>query len=249
MSGTQSADRVADVLLFVAAGERSVGVSAVARGVGLSKAVVHRILRSLAARQLVAVDAATGAYALGPAAAALGARALRDFDLRTVALPVIRGLHEQTGETATVSALVGSARVYVDQLVSVKQIRMTVELGRPYPLHAGASSKAILAIAPADLRERVLAGALPALTPRTITDREALVRELSRIADEGVAVSAGERQAGAGSVAAGVLGLDGSVAGSISVCGPVDRFDAATVEALKPLVRAAAAEISGAMRH
>jgi DNA-binding IclR family transcriptional regulator len=43
--------------------------------------------------------------------------------------------------------------------------------------------------------------------------------------------------------------LVGSVAGSISVCGPVDRFDAATVEALKPLVRAAAAEISGAMRR
>jgi IclR family acetate operon transcriptional repressor len=239
---------VADVLLFVAGAEPRVGVSAAARGVGLSKAVVHRILRSLAARELVAFDAPTGTYELGPAAAALGARALRDLDLRAVALPVIRRLHEETGETATVSALVGSARVYVDQLVSVKQIRMTVELGRPYPLHAGASSRAILAIAPADLRERVLAGDLPGLTPLTITDRDALARELSRVAGEGVAVSAGERQPGAGSVAAGVLGLDGAVAGSISICGPVDRFDAATVEALKPLVRAAAAEISDAMR-
>jgi DNA-binding IclR family transcriptional regulator len=248
MSGTQSASRVADVLLFVAGAEPRAGVSAVARGLGLSKAVVHRILRSLLARQLVTFDAATGTYALGPAAAALGARALRDFDLRTVALPVLRRLHDDTGETATISALVGSARVYVDQLVSHRQIRMTVELGRPYPLHAGSSSKAILALAPADLRERVLAGELPALTPQTITDREALVGELGRIAAEGVAVSFGERQPGAGSVAAGVLGLDGSVAGSISVCGPVDRFDAATVEELKPLVRAASAEISGALR-
>lgn len=118
-------------------------------------------------------DELTRTYSLGPAAAALGARALRDLDLRTTALPVLRHLHEETGETATISALVVGARVYLDQIVSVKQIRMTVELGRPYPLYAGASSKAILAVAPVDLRDRVLSGELAPLTKSTIGSRTA----------------------------------------------------------------------------
>lgn len=248
-TGTQAASRVADVLLFFMGEEHRPGVSAIASGLDISKAVVHRILQSLVARRLVVADELTRTYSLGPAAAALGARALRDLDLRTTALPVLRRLHDDTGETATISALVGSARVYLDQIVSVKQIRMTVELGRPYPLYAGASSKAILAIAPADLRDRVLSGALAPLTEDTIGNRATLESELRQIAAEGVAVSLGERQTGAGSVAAAVIGFDGSVVGSISICGPVHRFDAATIESLKPLVRDAAAEICRAMRH
>jgi IclR family transcriptional regulator, acetate operon repressor len=248
-SGTQSAIRVADVLLLLAAAPDRLGVTEIARELGIAKAVVHRILQSLAARDLVAVDRAGRNYGLGPAAAALGARALRDLDLRRIAMPVLRRLQAQSGETTTVSALVGDARVYLAQIVSLQQIRMEVELGRPFPLHAGSSSKAILAVAAPDLRRHVLSGPLPRLTPETIVDADRLAEELDAIGRERVAVSRGERQDGAGSVAAPVFGLDGSVVGSISVCGPITRFDDATLERLKPLVRAAGDEISRALRH
>ena len=49
---------------------------------------------------------------------------------------------------------------------------MTVELGRRFPLHAGSSSRSILAFLPATERREFLAHhELDALTPRTITDR------------------------------------------------------------------------------
>jgi IclR family transcriptional regulator, acetate operon repressor len=249
-SGTESASRVADVLLSMAAGPQRLGVSEIARALGLSKTVVHRILRSLEARGLVAADAEDGRYSLGPAAAALGARALRDLDLRAVAMPTLRRLQAETNETTTVSALIGTARVYLDQVVSLSEIKMTVEVGRPFPLHAGASSKAVLAAAPEELRRQVLAGSLPQLTERTVTDRRKLEKELEQIARAGgIAVSHGERQEGAGSVAAPVFGADGAVVGAISLCGPVARFTPQAVRRYRPLVREAAHGISTRLRN
>ena len=117
-------------------------------------------------------------------------------------------------------------------------------MGRPFPLHAGASSRAILAFGPPDLRRQILDGPLEALTPKTIVDRERLGEELARNAREGVAVSYGERQPGAASVAAPLLAADGHAVGAISVCGPVDRFDEEVVRRLRPRVSAAAREAS-----
>lgn len=241
-SGTESAGRVADVLLLFADESRSLGVTEISRRLGLSKAVVHRIVRSLVSRNLLAPDGRS--YRLGAAVVALGARAFGDLDLRRVAMPVLRKLQTQTGETATVSALVGNRRVYLDQIPSLKEIKMTVELGRPFPLHAGASGKVILAFAPPGLKEQALSGQLEKMTPLTVVERPGLEAELQEITESGTAASHGERQHGAGSVAAPVMGMDGYAVGSISVCGPVDRFDEETVSRLTPLVLDSARQIS-----
>jgi len=242
-SGTEAATRVADVLLLFL-DEPLQGVSAIARKLSLSKAVVHRILQSLESRSLIDYDQVRRVYRPGPAVAALGAQALSNMDIRTVALPALRGLAKQTGETVTLSALVGSSRIYIDQLPSLKEIKMTVEVGRPFPLHAGASSRAILAFAPPDLRAMVLDEALPTLTLQTITDRAELEAALAETARTGIARSRGERQQGAGSVAAPLFGPHGEVVGAISACGPLDRFDDDTAQRFAGLVRTAAAEVS-----
>ena len=171
-SGTVSADRVADVLLTFAGTGGSLGVSEISRRLGLSKAVVYRILRSLVSRRLLSVDEAGGGrYRLGPAAATLGARALRDLDLRENALPVLRRLQHESGETATVSELVGVSRVYLDQVSSLKEIKMTVEIGRPFPLHAGASSRTILAFASEATASRIAPAMQAAFEARGVASR------------------------------------------------------------------------------
>lgn len=247
-AGTESAVRVADVLLAIAAAATPVGVTALGRELGLSKAVVHRILQSLESRDLVRFDPRDRAYTMGPAAVLLGARAVRAQGLRATAMPVLRRLHHHTAETTTVSSLTGTVRIYLDQIASTRELKMVVEIGRPFPLHAGSSSKAILAFAADDLREHVLGGSLVALTGRTITDPGALRAELDRVRRAGVAVSRGERQAGAGSVAAPVFDPDGDVTGAISLCGPEQRFDAVTLRRYAPLVRRAAEDIGRALR-
>lgn len=242
--GTEGAGRVADVLLAFLDGPRTLGVSAIARELGLSKAVVHRILQTLVDRDLLTTDPATRGYTLGAASSALGARALRESDLRAVALPVLRELQAVTGETTTVSALVPGGRVYLDQVVSTREIKMAVEVGRRFPLHAGSSSTCMFAFLAPDDQEEVLAGDLTDLTDRTIHDAQRLRARLAEVRLRGFAHSDGERQSGAGSVAAPVFDVDGAVVGAISICGPADRVDAVARDRYVPPLTTSADRIS-----
>jgi DNA-binding IclR family transcriptional regulator len=246
-TGTEAAARVIDVLLLFTDGPSTLGVSRIARELDLSKAVVHRILQTLVGRGMVAFDPACREYRLGTAAAALGARALRDSDLRSAALEPLRGLRDATAETATLTALVPNGRVYLDQVPGTHEIKMTVELGRRFPLHAGSSGKCMLAFLPEAERERLLAGPLAALTADTVTDPAALLAELDAIRDRGFASSTGERQADAGSVAAPVFDVGGTVIGAISVCGPRYRVTAELMDRVAPQVVAVAEQISRRM--
>ena len=245
--GTESAARVADVLLLFLGRSDTLGVTAISRELGLAKAVVHRILTSLASRELIAADEATRGYRLGPAAVALGARAFRDSDLRHAARPVLRRLRDETLETSTLSQRAGDSRVYLDQYESPREIKMRVEIGRAFPLHAGSSGRAILAFLSDEEREAILTGRLARLTPDTVVDPERLRVILARIVREGVAFSQGERQPGAASVAAPVFDVDGEVCGAISVCGPIDRFGPREIAGHTAAVGAAAEEISRAL--
>lgn len=223
-TGTESASRVVDVLLLFTDGSGPLGVTRIARELGLSKAVVHRILQTLVGKGMLVADGHRRGYRLGPAASTLGSRALQDSDLRAAAVELLRELREFTGETTTLTAIIPQGRIYLEQIPSPQEIKMTVEQGRRFPLHAGSSGKCMLAFLPAQHREQVLAEPLAPLTPETCTDPEALREEVEGIRRRGFATSSGERQPDAASVAAPVLGPSGQVLGAISVCGPRYRL-------------------------
>src|SRR5207247_2865726 len=104
--------------------------------------------------------------------------------------------------TVTLGVLVGREFVYIDQLVSPQEIKLAVELGRPFPLHAGATGRAILAFLPDGAREALLAEPLERLTPETVVDPVGLGILLAGVRGAGLAVSRSERREGAAAVAA-----------------------------------------------
>ncbi|MGB3772095.1 MAG: IclR family transcriptional regulator [Rhodococcus sp. (in: high G+C Gram-positive bacteria)] len=220
-TGTESADRVADVLLAFAQSDRALGVSELARRLGLSKAVVHRILQSLASRSIVQPVSGESTYSLGPAAIGLGTKAWSQLDVRSIAAPILRRLRAETRETATLSVLVGHRRVYLDQYESPQEVKMVVEIGPQYPLHSGASSRAILAFLPshyADEAFEELSGTTPG------TDASLFHARLEQIRDIGYGTSINERKTGAASIAAPFFDAAGHVLGSVSSSGPAFRY-------------------------
>lgn len=232
--------RTADVLTFLAqAAPRPVGVTDIATGLGLSKAVVHRILGSLRDRGYVEFDAASRRYLLGPKCLALGMAYLERTDTRRLVHDALVTLSARSEETATLSLRTGWQRIYVDQILPPDDIKMVVPIGRLFPLHAGASSKAFLAFLPEAERERFFAEhpALPALTERTVVDIDALRAELDEIRTTGFASSRGERQHGAASVAAPIFDRGGAPAAVISVCGPIERFETRSEDAARLLLQ------------
>jgi IclR family transcriptional regulator, acetate operon repressor len=243
-SGTLVATRVADVLTLFLSNPGPLGVSEIAVSLNVSKAVVHRILQSLASRLLVVPTHHGRRYELGPMANALGARALQSSTLLMLAVPVLRAVAKETQETVTISQLVGDRRIYLTQIPSFHEVRMMVELGRPYALHAGGSGRAMLAFCDRELQEGIIHGQLERLTSATITDGRVLREDLEQIRRNGFAISRGERQQGAGSVAAPIFDGLGAVVGALSVCGPGSRLSTALLQRYGPLVRTAAREIS-----
>jgi DNA-binding IclR family transcriptional regulator len=226
-------ERALDVLsLFGESEIASLGVTEIAQSLGLSKAVVHRILASFRAKGFVEVDEDSRRYTLGPKVLFLGLTYLDRVDVRSIAREAMAELSAATNETATLSVRSGWSRVYVDQITPPRDVTMKVTLGTPYPLHAGASSKAFLAFLSADEQEEYLTHhTLEKLTELTSTDVKALRKELTQIRKAGYATSLGERMSGAASVAAPVWGHDGTPAAVISVSGPVERFRDRTEEA------------------
>jgi DNA-binding IclR family transcriptional regulator len=104
-------------------------------------------------------------------------------------------------------------------------LRVTSQVGRSLPLHAGASSKAILAFLPRDRwPEAVGRGPLSPFTEKTMVNRQALWKECERIRTLGYAESDEEVLLGARGVAAPFFDERGAVAGSIAVAGPRQRF-------------------------
>lgn len=204
---------------------QTLGVTAIARELGLPKAVAHRIAKEFVACRFLAFDDESKQYSLGSSALTLGLAALRSLSIPAAARPYLERLSAETGETTTLSVRQGYSRLYIDQVVSPQEVRMTVALGTQHVLHAGSSSKCILATMADEEVELYLESVeLASLTTATITSRSRLWDDLRAIRERGYAISMGERESAAGSVAAAIHDASGSVWGSISVCGPRERF-------------------------
>ncbi|OPC84719.1 hypothetical protein B4N89_00630 [Embleya scabrispora] len=237
-------------MYFCDAHRPDLGITEISEALGMSKAVVHRLLASLRTRGLVDLDPDTRRYRLGPGAMRLGLAYLDRLDVRVAAAPELHGLSADTGETATLSVRVGDTRVYVDQVTPHREVIMSVTLGAPYPLCVGASSKALLAFLPEARDVRALARLLADGPARAGEGRgraapaepgpavRRMTEELAEIRARGWARSSGERQAGAGSVAVPVFDHEGRPIAVISVCGPAERFSGVAEDCLAHLLRA-----------
>lgn len=160
-------ERAADVLvLFAESATPTLGVTEIADRLSLSKAAVHRILASLRSRQLIELDEETRRYSLGVMSMRLGLAYLDRIDIRGVAAPELAALSAETGETATLSVRSGKGRIYVEQVTPAREVRMSVTLGVPYPLHIGASSRYSSPSCRTPSATAISRGTLPASRPR-----------------------------------------------------------------------------------
>lgn len=241
-------ERAADVLAAVCEDlDRPRGVKELSNALGMNVSTVHRLLASLVNKQILRQDPVSAKYAPGPWLLDLALAYLRRLDLPHVALPFMHRLRDETRETVTLSIRDGMTRIYVTQVESPQEIRQTVETGRRLPLLPGGSGKAILAFLPQTEIDAYLDQYQRDVAAGGQFEPARLRSEFQRARRVGFAYSRSERLSGAASVAAPVRDYRGVVVGSISISGPVQRFDVETIAAYGPMVRDAASEISRAL--
>ena len=83
-----------------------------------------------------------------------------------------------------------------------------------------------------------------AVTPRTITGREALLEELERTRARGYGLEDEERELGARTVSAPVRDFTGQIAAGLSISAPTARMSARRMEELVPLLLETAGRLS-----
>ncbi|MFN3285573.1 MAG: IclR family transcriptional regulator [bacterium] len=215
-----------------------------ARHLNVSRSTAYRVLRSLEAGGLVVYDRERRAYYLSLAVARLGQVALSRIDLRSVARPYLQRLLEDTGESVFLLVVEGRSAIVIDTLPSEAPLKLTYPVGTPWPLHAGASNRVLLAHLPPEQIEEILAGPLPRVTPRTITDPNRLRAELERVRRLGYAYSNGELTPGVVGIAVPIL-CAGQLMGALAVAGPSTRLRTRRVSGIVKQLKTAADAIVG----
>jgi IclR family acetate operon transcriptional repressor len=238
--GVQSVGRVLDLLEIVAELGGEVGLSELATHSGMPLPSIHRLVRTLVGRDYMR-QLPNRRYALGARLIPLGQVA--GAMLGTWARPVLTDLVDALGESANLAVLDGDAVMYIGQVPSRHSMRMFTEVGRRVPAHSTGVGKALLSQLPdAAVRELLGRTGMPAQTPHTITDPDALIAELARIRSEGHALDEGEQEVGVRCVAVPVDGVPGTAA--ISVSGPAPRMTAELVARAVPLLTEAGRRLS-----
>lgn len=239
----QSVDRAVRILLALQE-ERLLGVSELAGRLELAKGTVHGLLQTLVAHSVVERDAASGKYMLGPALLVMGNVYLDAHDLRVRSLSWVRSLGETTGRAVRVGVLVWPKVVVIHHMAAADAPIPVAETGLGMPAHATALGKAILAFRDdrAELLERE---ALAPLTGSTLTDPEALDRQLAEVSGSGVAFEDQEAVVGEMGVAGAIFDRTGTVTGAVAIVTPLDP-SRAEVAAVRDTARAISRELGAA---
>ena len=205
-------ERALAVLDALAEGEE-VGTNELARRTRINASTVSRLLATLAAGGFVEHVPESGRYRLGLRLLQLGNSVVERLDLRAVTRPHLEALVAQTGETATLSAPGERDAVTVDFVQSRASVQSVAHVGRRSVAHATATGKVLLAFGGLELPKPPF----EAFTPRTISDRRALTREIERVRKRGYAEAVGEREEELNAVAAPVFEARGSLEAILGV--------------------------------
>ncbi len=233
-------DRVLDLLGAFTAERPRLTLSELSRRAGLPLSTTHRLAGELTRRGALVRDE-TGAYRVGLWLWEVASLAPHGAELRESAMPFLEDLYEATHQNVQLAVLDGPEVVFVERISGRGAVNVLTRVGGRLPAHATGVGLVLLAHAPAEVQEEVLAGPLKTFTPKTIASPVLLRRVLADVRRDGHVISDGQVELVALSVAAPVRDATDEVVAAISVVVPAEGTDPRT---LVPAVRAAARGIS-----
>jgi DNA-binding IclR family transcriptional regulator len=244
----QTVSRAIKALLMLAEHRDGLTLTSLATLLKSNKATAHRIVTTLKAFDLVMTDG-NGKLRLGSGVRGLSEGLSLESRIREAARPYLARLRDATGETACLHLVFGYERACVEQVESRAQLKWVAEIGKRFPLTAGAPGKVILAFMSPEARQRALRVLpLARLTPDSITDPRCFTRALEQARRDGYAISINESVPGAAACAAPVRDWSGKIVGAMTVSGPVERLSRRRLRRFSTLVKNAGESLSRDLR-
>ncbi|MGW1290345.1 IclR family transcriptional regulator [Streptomyces sp. NPDC002586] len=247
--GVQSVDRAISVLEILAQ-RGEAGVSEVAAEIDVHKSTAFRLLGALEARGLVEQSGERGKYALGFGIVRLAGAVTGRINITQQSRPVCERLAEEIGETVNIAVMQEHYAINLYQVRGQAAVTAHNWVGQLTPLHATSSGKIMLAHLPAKERAALLTEAgLKKMTPRTISSKAKLEKNLAEARERGYAWTLEELEIGLHAMAAPIRDREGQVIASISASGPAYRFTEERMHELAPVLVKGAEDISHRMGY
>ncbi len=218
-SSVQVIRRAFTLLEILSTAVGPVSLSDISRRAELHKSTALRILRTLADSGYTVYERDSRRWRLGPGILRLQAGARQRNDLRSVALPVMRRLCEDIGETVQLANLVDDEICYLEKAEPPPQgVRILTEPGSRRPVYCTALGKVLLSSLPEDVLDELLGRlSFHRFTERTITDPEDLRDQIRAVPEAGHAVDNREYNRACVCAAAPVRNDSGVMVASLSV--------------------------------
>jgi IclR family KDG regulon transcriptional repressor len=213
--------------------------SELAAETGTPKGTLRGILDTLVAHDMLRREA-PDIYRLGFAWLSVGSLLQKQFDPRTVAVPLMRRIRDAINETVILSLRIGDQRVHIDYVESTHSMRRLMQVGSSGPLHVGATGHALLGAFSQNELAAYFDRAKAWLSPPV---QKKLERDLVSIRRDGVAAAIGSVNAEMAAIAAAARLHTGECI-AITISCPLERFAPELRQSCTTLLKEAVAELS-----
>jgi DNA-binding IclR family transcriptional regulator len=240
-----SLEKAIDILDLFNIGSIDYSAKEISAKLFLPLSTTYKYLEVLSNRQLLSKNTITKKYRLGPMVFRLGRAFTENIDFLEIAKPRLKSLAKSSSETVMITLIDGWDATCLDKIEPQRLIRLSIERGRRLPLHAGASSRILLAFQSDEFIEKYIrTQSLKPLTKNTIINPNRLRRELKTVREKGVAISDSEVDSSAKAISAPIFDADEMLVAGLTVAGPSERINDELMTSLIEQVRQVARSIS-----
>ncbi|HEY1133418.1 MAG TPA: IclR family transcriptional regulator [Nocardioides sp.] len=225
--GTTVTQRVVALLGAFDDRHRRLTLSRLADRAGLALPTAHRLVGELVAGGLLE-KRPDGTYVVGRRTWDIGLLAPVQTDLRAAAAPFLQDIYAATLATVHLAVREGPEVLYVERISGRASVPIVSTIGSRLPLHSTGVGKVLLAHAPAEVVDAVLARPLRRVTAYTVVQAGTLARQLEAVRRDGYATTSEEMSLGACSVAVPVrrgIAPDAPVVAALGVVVPSLKRD------------------------
>ena len=239
-----------EILLAISAEgtEKGLSIKELAGRTGFPPSTTHRLLQTFKEFGVVEQDPDTKNYRLGPQLLKLGLQVKGMLDLRKAALPVMKELTARTGEDSYLTVAQGRMGVFLERVEGPHPVKVIELVGKEMPLHSGAARKALLSFMDEEFIRVYLAEMAAQEEFKNVSPR-LLSEEISRIREQGYAISYGDYLDYGIGIAAPVRDFSEEVRASLGIIGLKNRFNGDRLPVLIREVKYAAACLSQKMGY
>jgi IclR family transcriptional regulator, KDG regulon repressor len=208
----------------------------------------HRITSTLVKRGYLLQPERRGKYSVNPAKLSEFIGIIRKkLNVRTIASPYLHDLSQTVNEAVLLAVRRGNIAINVDVVNRGRLLNVTPDT-TSLGLYCTGAGKIFLAYLSEKEFQSYLGGhVMITKTASTITDKDALVKEMTEVRRSGVAFDDEENELGLRSIAAPIRDWEGRVVAAISIIGPTARINKQKLAELAPIIKDYALRISQAM--